>query len=109
MRAISSNLPQKYGIPKFVFYLFYDNILDMEPEDKKMLEKIYELAEENNEMLHKVRSVQKRQYLFQIIRWALIIGISIGAFYFLQPYVDNFQYFLEDTSETIEKIKNFGS
>ena len=84
----------------------------MNPEDKKLLEKVYELAEENNEMLRKVRTVQKRQYLFQVIRWVLIIGISIGAFYFLQPYVDNFQYFLEDTSDTIDKIKslkNFGS
>lgn len=81
----------------------------MDPEDKKLLEKVYQLAEENNEMLHKVRSVQKRTFLFQIIRWTLIIGISIGAFYFLQPYVDNFQYFLEDTSATIDKIKNFGS
>lgn len=84
----------------------------MDPEDKKLLEKVYELAEENNEMLRRVRTVQKRQYLFQIIRWVLIIGISIGAFYFLQPYVDNFQYFLEDTSDTIDKIKslkNFGS
>lgn len=81
----------------------------MDPEDKKLLEKVYELAEENNEMLRKVRTVQKRQYLFQIIRWTLIIGISIGAFYFLQPYVDNFQYFLEDTSDTIDKIKSLKS
>jgi len=84
----------------------------MDPEDKKLLEKVYELAEENNDMLRKVRTVQKRQYLFQVIRWGLIIGISIGAFYFLQPYVDNFQYFLEDTSDTIDQIKslkNFGS
>jgi hypothetical protein len=81
----------------------------MEPEDKKMLEKIYELVEENNEMLLKVRSVQKKQFLFQIIRWTLIIGISIGAFYFLQPFVDNLQYFIEDTGATINKIKNFGS
>lgn len=81
----------------------------MEPEDKKMLEKIYELTEENNEIIRKVRSTQKRVFLFQIIRWFLIIGISIGAFYFLQPYVDNFQYFLEDTSATIDRIKNFGS
>ncbi|MFA7285749.1 MAG: hypothetical protein WC011_02790 [Candidatus Paceibacterota bacterium] len=81
----------------------------MDSEDKKLLEKVYELAEENNEMLHKVRSVQKRAFLFQIIRWTVIIGISIGAFYFLQPYVDNFQYFLEDTSDTIDKIKSLKS
>ncbi len=84
----------------------------MDPEDKKLLEKVYELAEENNEMLRKIRSIQNRQFIFQIIRWVLIIGISIGAFYFLQPYVDNFQYFLEDTSDTIDQIKslkNFGS
>jgi len=84
----------------------------MDPEDKKLLEKVYELAEENNEMLRKVRAVQKRAFFFQIVRWVFIIGIAIGAFYFLQPYVDNFQYFLEDTSDTIDQIKslkNFGS
>jgi hypothetical protein len=81
----------------------------MDPEDKKLLEKVYELAEENNEMLRKVRAVQKRAFFFQIVRWVFIIGIAIGAFYFLQPYVDNFQYFLENTSDTIDKIKNFGA
>ncbi len=78
----------------------------MDSEDKKLLEDIYELTKENNEMLHKVRGVQKRQTFFQIVHWLFIVGIAIGALYFLQPYIDQFQNFINEVSLTFEKFKN---
>jgi maleate cis-trans isomerase len=78
----------------------------MDPESKKLLEKTYELAEENNRMLRQVRSVQKRTALFQAVKALVVIGISIGAFYFLQPYVERYQQFIQETGMTIEKFKS---
>ena len=77
----------------------------MQPEEKKLLEETYKLAEENNEMLHKIRMVQKRQAIFIFIKWFLIIGASVGIFYFLQPYVDVLKSFIGETSSTLSKIK----
>ncbi|MCX6747579.1 MAG: hypothetical protein NTW98_01355 [Candidatus Nomurabacteria bacterium] len=78
----------------------------MDPQSKALLEKTYELVEENHEMLRKVRSVQKRAELFQVVKTLVVIGISIGAFYFLQPYVDGLQDFITETGMTIEKFKS---
>lgn len=78
----------------------------MDPESKKLLEKTYELTEENNRMLHKVRSVQRRTAMFQTVKALIVLGISIGAFYFLQPYVDSFRDFIHETGMTIEKFKS---
>ncbi len=59
----------------------------MEPESKKLLEKIYELTEENNEMLHKIRSVQKRAHLIATVKFILFVLFVLGAYYYLQPYI----------------------
>jgi len=60
----------------------------MDPESKKLLEDTFELAKENNKMLHKVRGVQKRQVLWSTIKFILIIGVAFGVFYFLEPYLN---------------------
>ncbi|MEK7588804.1 MAG: hypothetical protein AAB438_03220 [Patescibacteria group bacterium] len=60
----------------------------MDPESKKLLQATFEIAKENNDMLHKVRGVQKRAALFSIFKLLLIIGLSYGAFVYLEPYFD---------------------
>ena len=77
----------------------------MDPESKQLLERTFELVEENNEMLHKVRRVQKRAAVFQAVRWIVIIGISVGAFYFLQPYIEQIKLFANQTSNAFNQIK----
>ena len=61
----------------------------MDSEDKRTLEKILSLTEENNSMLHKVRSVQKTAQMFRAIYWVIILGSVLGAFYFVKPYLDS--------------------
>ncbi len=68
--------------------VFYDNIFCMDPESKKLLEKTYELALENNEMLKKVRSVQKRAFLASAVKLLIYIGITLGAYYYVEPYLN---------------------
>lgn len=60
----------------------------MDPESKKLLQATFEIAKENNAMLHKVRAVQKRTALFSIIKLLVIVGLSYGAFVYLEPYFD---------------------
>ena len=62
----------------------------MDPESKKLLEETFRLAQENNNMLHKVRSVQKWANLWSLLKVLLIIGIALGSFYFLEPFVNKF-------------------
>lgn len=77
----------------------------MDNDDKKLLYDTYDLVKENNEMLHKIRGIQKRQVFFQILHWLIVIGIAIGTLYFLEPYIEQFQQFTKEFILTIEKIK----
>lgn len=60
----------------------------MDPESKRLLEETLELTQENNKMLHKVRSVQQWATFWSLLKVFLIVGIALGSFYFLQPYID---------------------
>jgi hypothetical protein len=59
----------------------------MDPETRRLLEKTLELTKENNNMLHKVRGVQKRMAFFAFLRFLIIVGIAFGIFYYIEPYL----------------------
>jgi len=81
----------------------------MNPEERKLLQNTFNLAEENNKMLRKVRGIQKAQAFFSVLKWIVIIGVAIGAFYFLQPYIDNVLKFIQDSSASLNQLKNLGN
>jgi hypothetical protein len=60
----------------------------MTPEDRSLLERTYKLAEENNHILRSIRRHNRWMALTKFLYWVIIIGISIGAFYFIQPYFE---------------------
>lgn len=60
----------------------------MTPDEKSLLLKTLELAEENNKLLHKLDRMYRLSRAVRVTYWVIIIGITLGAFYFLQPYVD---------------------
>lgn len=43
---------------------------------------------ENNEMLRKLLRAQRWSTFFSALRWIIIIGATVGAYYYLQPYLD---------------------
>lgn len=61
----------------------------MQPEERELLQKMYALVEENNKILHKMRRSALLTSVFQIFYWVMILGLSFGAFYFIQPYINN--------------------
>ena len=61
----------------------------MDQEEKHLLEENLRLSKENNVLLLKIRSVQRWAQITRIFYWFLIIGVSIGAFYFIKPYLGN--------------------
>jgi len=61
----------------------------MEPEEKEMLKKTLELSQENNQLLHSVKRSMFWGKVVSIIYWVVIIGATIGLYYYIQPYLDN--------------------
>ena len=67
-----------------VTYIKYN----MTPDEKELLEKTHSLAQENNKILRSIRSSNRWSSVFRVIYWIIIIGASIGAFYYIQPYAN---------------------
>jgi hypothetical protein len=60
----------------------------MDPEEREKLERIEHLSEENHEILEKLHRIEKRRLFFRILYWTAIIGLSLGAYWLIQPYLD---------------------
>jgi len=61
----------------------------MEPEEREMLKKTLELAQENNKMLHSIRRGMFWGRIIKIAYWVIIIGAAIGVYYYITPYLDS--------------------
>lgn len=78
----------------------------MTPEERELLEKSVNLAEENNKILHSLRRSMRWARFMSILYWVFIIGASVGAYYFIQPYVDQM---LSVYGEAKNSVDNMGS
>jgi hypothetical protein len=61
----------------------------MQPEEKEILKKTLELAEENNKMLHSIRRNMFWGRVMNIVYWIIIIGAAVGVYYYITPYIDS--------------------
>ena len=84
----------------------YDKIQFMDQESKQLLQNTLALAEENNKMLHKIRGVQKRGTLWQVLKLIVIIGIALGSFYYLEPYLNKIMDLYNSVSGMQQQINN---
>lgn len=55
---------------------------------KQNIEEVREITERNHEMLKSIERSLFWKRVMSIIYWVIIIGVAVGAFYFLQPYID---------------------
>jgi len=78
----------------------------MDPESKQLLQNNLELAEENNKILHKIRGVQKRETLWHVLKLVIIIGITFGSFYFIEPYLNKMMDIYNSVSDIKQNIKS---
>ncbi len=60
----------------------------MLPEERQMLKKALELSQENNEMLRSMKRSMFIGRIFRIAYWVVIIGAGVGAYYYIEPYLD---------------------
>jgi len=60
----------------------------VDPESKKLLEETLTLAQENNKMLHSLQRSMRMARILSVVYWVFILGSAIGAYYLIQPYVD---------------------
>lgn len=60
----------------------------MTPEERQLLIQTNRLVEENHAMLRKMRRAALWGRAWHLLYWLIIIGISVGAYFYVQPYID---------------------
>ncbi|MFH1454893.1 MAG: hypothetical protein ABIF22_01060 [bacterium] len=85
----------------------------MNPNEKELLEKTYELSKENNHILKGIRRASRWSTIYRIFYWLLIIGVSVGSYIYIQPYIDsiltaykNIQGELSNVKSVVDKVSN---
>ena len=78
----------------------------MDSESEQLLQDALTLAKENNKMLHKIRGVQKRETFWHVLKLIVIVGITLGSFYFLEPYLNKVVDLYNSISAIQQNIKN---
>ena len=61
----------------------------MDPETKNLLIETNTLVKENHILLKKLRRGQVIASITRWFYWIVILGLSFGAFYFIQPYLSS--------------------
>jgi len=57
---------------------------------EKDSEDVKYMVQQNNRILHKLLNHQRYATFISLIKWAIILGTAFGAYYILQPYINNF-------------------
>ena len=78
----------------------------MSPEEKELFKRSIALAEENNDILRAMQRSQRLAHLMSIIYWIFIVGTAIGAYYFIQPYLDEIKSVYGGAKSTIGEFMN---
>lgn len=76
------------------------------PEEKSLLEETHALARENNTILRKMRRMGRWAAIIKACYWLLIIGLGLGAYYALQPYLLAATGIIDKGQNVIQEIGN---
>jgi hypothetical protein len=77
----------------------------MNPDDKRLLLKTLELSEENNKLLRKLDRMYRLTRAIRVSYWIIILAITLGAYYFIQPYVDGARAAYTSVVNDVDNIK----
>ncbi len=78
----------------------------MDPHDKHLLEEAVELSRENNKILKSMQRSARIGRIITILYWTVIIGATVGAFYAIQPYIEQLLSVYSGIQGGVNNIQN---
>lgn len=79
------------------------------PEEKKLLEHVAVLSEENNQILRGIRRSNRWGTAFKVFYWIIILAISFGAYLYIQPYIEKLTAAYQSVSGKVSTVSNVGN
>ena len=77
----------------------------MPPYEKSLLEETAKLTKENNKILRKMQRAARWARFFGLLKWVVIIGLTIGAYYYLEPYLQTILSMYSQIGGDTEKLQ----
>jgi hypothetical protein len=84
----------------------------MTPEEHELLRRSIALSEENNDILRGIQNSMRLGRFMTFLYWLILIGISVGAYYYAQPYIEKAinvykaaQVQLDSLNNTVNSVK----
>jgi len=83
----------------------------VDPETTKLLKENIALNKENNVLLHKLVRSHRMVMIYRFVYWIIIILTTLGAFYFIQPFLGNVfnTYGVSNQGNVDDIIKNLSN
>jgi hypothetical protein len=77
--------------------------------DQKLDERLAEIEkklEQNHAILVRIRRVQRNSHIFRLVYWLVIIGLALGAFYYIEPYLRQITQIYTGFQEGQQSLQN---
>ena len=78
----------------------------MDDETRELLERVLALEEENGKILRGMRRSHRISSIMSFLYWAIIIGTSVGVYYYLEPTLKQLLKQYDQISTSIKKASN---
>lgn len=76
----------------------------MTDEEKELLKQTYTLAQDTNDKVTRLYRSYKWGRALKIFYWLIIIGLSLGAYWLIQPYINQLTQVYSSLGDTINNI-----
>lgn len=77
----------------------------MDPEVRRQLKEIRSIVAENNSILHSLRRNARIGTFFSSMKWLIIIGATIGSYYYALPYINQLIQVYESIQQSASTMK----
>jgi len=81
----------------------------MDVEERELLRQNLKLSEENNKMIRRLYRAHRWGQIAKTFYWLVIIALTVGAYYYIQPYIKQLQTVYAELGNQIGAIKDIGS
>jgi len=71
---------------------------------QKMVAETMELSKDNNRILHAIQRRDRLTMVMRLVYWLFILGIAAGAYYYVQPYIDQLMNAYTGLVDTQHKV-----
>ena len=78
-------------------------------ELKVLLRENIELSKESLKILKKINRGRIWGNVFSALKWTLIIGLSFGAYYYIEPFLSQYVDMLRGLTSGVENIGKIGN